>query len=475
VGVGVGWGDGCQRLPRAKRRASADAGACLGRAGVPSGPDGQIEGVSGALGIFLNDCDRMTRLDEETYEPPVFAWCDEETNTLLFAFAEDPAVMQLLHENLEVRHLYVPSVGVVKSTPEPPTTLIVDIPGAGPIFGEETGVVLLFDDGIDGLTAFDPDSRLVARSTVDGQRAGDEPYSMIRVGGHLVVGWGEPHAVDIASRQGVSLAEATIFLPAAESDRVWLVDYPGGRIGGGPPLVWQVGLDGNMITEPVLKTPGSGHPLIGFPGGLVLQADAGLSLWYADTEQIVDLDAGGTGFVVDSSDDLLAWCFGDCSQLRITDTSTSATQLFNAPSGYARFRVSGRFSPNGRHLAVLVGGADIPVEGEAIWILDRDTGDVTVIGDPESHADFLAWSPDGEQLFATSGSYGGGLTAVWRYEMATDDFTSVVLPFGGAITPVVIDAAVADSYFGGELIDPSECRAPTSQPSQRSGICTFGL
>lgn len=94
--------------------------------GGPSGPDGRIDGASGGLGIFLNDCDRMTRLDESSYEPPVFAWCDEETNTLFFAFGEDAAVNQRIHETLQVRRLYVPTVGWIK--PEapvfvPPTSL----------------------------------------------------------------------------------------------------------------------------------------------------------------------------------------------------------------------------------------------------------------------------------------------------------------------------------------------------------------
>jgi len=84
--------------------------------GGPSGPDGRIDGASGGLGVFLNDCDRMTRLDEESYEPPVFAWCDEETNTLFFAFGESAAVNQLVHETLEVRRLYVPTVGWVHAS-----------------------------------------------------------------------------------------------------------------------------------------------------------------------------------------------------------------------------------------------------------------------------------------------------------------------------------------------------------------------
>jgi hypothetical protein len=360
--------------------------------------------------------------------------------------------------------------------PQTTTSLAVRVPVEGPIFGEETGVLLLLDDGIDGLAAFDPDRRLVARSRVDGQRAGDEPYSMIRVGDKLVVGWHEPHAVDISSREATSLGHATIFVPAAEPDRVWLINYPSGRIGGGAPLVWQVDMAGNTLTEPVTKTPGSGHPLIGIPGGLVLQrAGAGLSLWNLETEETTVLEADGTGFVHDVSGDELIWCSGDCTTLAMTNTSTLVTMEYELPAGYDEFQGrSSRISPSGRYLAALLGLHET-YEGEAIWILDRDTGDITVVSDPETHVDYLAWAPDSDQLFATSGSYRQTRTAIWRYQISDGEFTAVVLPFGGALSPVVVDASAADAYIGADMVDPSQCRAPGVQPSGRTGICTFGL
>jgi len=371
----------------------------------------------------------------------------------------------------------VPATTATTARTTPPTTtvrqtttsLAVDFPMEGPIFGEKTGVLLLFDDGYDGLTAFDADRRLVARSTVEGQRPGDEPYSMIRVGDSLVVGWGPPHAVSIATRDATSLGEATMFLPAAEPGRVWLIDY-GNRIGDHTPRVWQVDIaSGETVSDPVEMA--GGYPLIGIPGGLALQTDTGLDLWYADTGQTVTLVADGPGFALDGFGDHLVWCSGYCTELRVADTSTLATEFFAAPSGHDRF-LSGRFSPSGRHLAVLVGGLD-DYEGEALWLLDRETGDITVIGDPDSHVEFVAWSPDGGQVFATS--HGSRTTVVWQYHLANQVLTAVVLPFWGAYRPIIVDASVAGAYFGEVLVDPSECRAPGSFPSRRSGICTFGL
>ncbi|MEX1208510.1 MAG: WD40 repeat domain-containing protein [Acidimicrobiia bacterium] len=338
--------------------------------------------------------------------------------------------------------------------PRPTTTssLAVKLPAAGPIFGETTGVVLLLDDGLEGLTAIDPDRRLAHHSSVEGQRRGDEPYSMILVGDRLVVGWGEPHAVDIDTREAISLGMATIFVPAAEANRVWLIDYPGGRIGSGTPLAWQVDVtSGEALQDPV-PLPLAGYPGIGIEGGFALQTDTGLNLWNVGTGEITALESDGTGFPHDVFGEELIWCSGDCSRLAVTNTVTMATSNFDPLAPFDTFQVSSRMSPDGRYLAALVGVSGT-YGGHAIWILDRETGEATDIFDPESRVDFLAWSPDGEQLFATSYSYGATRTTVWRYDVADGTLTTVVLPFGEAISLVVIDASMADAYFADEVPD----------------------
>jgi hypothetical protein len=118
----------------------------------PSGPDGQIAGGSGGLGIFLNDCGRMTRLDEETYDPPVFAWCDFETNTLFFGFGNSAEINQRLHRSLEIRRLYVPQVGWVKPTVPvfvPPTSTEGDRTVLPLTFPDGSQVELVYPAGID--------------------------------------------------------------------------------------------------------------------------------------------------------------------------------------------------------------------------------------------------------------------------------------------------------------------------------------
>ncbi|HAX82302.1 MAG TPA: hypothetical protein DCY40_07040 [Actinobacteria bacterium] len=351
------------------------------------------------------------------------------------------------------------------------TNPAVRLPEAGPIFGETTGVVLLFDNGIDGLTALDPDHRLVARSLIEGQRPGDEPFSMIRVADKLVVGWGEPHAVDIASWEARSLGLATIFVPAVEPNRVWLIDY-GDRIGAHTPRVWQVDVNtGEALGDPTEVT--GGDPKFGIAGGLALQTDSGLVLWTMDGGVVRSLEAGSPAWAHDASGDVLVWCDAYCDELQLTDPSTLATERHRPPTGYDTFR-SARLSPSGDYLAALVGGREEHT-GAAIWLLNRRTGDVTVVADAETRVDFLAWTPASDQLFASSSSYRRDRTVIWRYDLDEEQFGAVVLPFGGAMTPIIVETSLASAYFGEHLVQPAECQAPGAQPSGRSGICTFAL
>lgn len=349
-----------------------------------------------------------------------------------------------------------------------PTTMAVQLPAAGPAFGEETGQLLLVDDGLSGLTAVDFDRRLAARSPVDGQRPGDEQYSMERVGDHLVVGWGGPHAVDIATRQAVPLGNATIFVPAAEQDRVWLVDYAG-SIGANPPTVWQVGMGGQRLTQ-AATLPAGAAPEIGVAGGMALATETGLDVWNRATGEIRPIDGGGHGFALDSLGDQLAWCSGDCEEVLITDVTTFETDAFHAPNAFDGFAYEARFSPDGRLLAALVENRSD--QSRALWLLDVGTGSVIEVASRTgSTVDYLAWSPDGSQLFATSYSHGLTRTAVWRYVLADRTLSSVVLPFGGAMAPVVVDDDVADAYL--DPADPCEV-----DPGERGGTaesCTFGF
>lgn len=77
------------------------SGVTVSKSPVQDGPDVRIDGSSGSLLVFVDDCDRMKRLDEERYGAEVFAFCDVSSDTLFFV-AGSAAVQQEIHESLVV-------------------------------------------------------------------------------------------------------------------------------------------------------------------------------------------------------------------------------------------------------------------------------------------------------------------------------------------------------------------------------------
>jgi len=418
----------------------------------PDGPDMTIEGTSGSLLVFLDDCDRMTRLDEEEYGREVFAFCDRPSNTLFFV-AGSATVQQRVHEELAVVYLDSPR----PVSPEP-------------LFGEPVDVVLVFDDGIDGVLAVDPDLRIGSRRVIPGQRAGDQPYRLTRVHDSFVVGWSSVYAVDITTRESTLLDNATIYVPSVQPAQVWLVDYPSGRIQG-TPMVWKSNLQGDPVSEPKLLDA-VGFPAIGILGGLALETDDGVALWDAGSGSVIERLGSGPGQVKDSIGRLLAWCTGDCGELHITDLASGEDLTVAAPddtvfSGRPFTGRAARFSPDGSRLAAI---AD-----DKIVMIYPATGEALVVGQLPTveFGYFLGWSPDGSQLFASSFSYQQATTHLVRYHPATGTYESVELPFGGALSFVVLDRDEAAAYLRDQAQEPTDCPQVNSQPSGRSGVCGF--
>ncbi len=447
---------------------SADSPLSLVPSGVDprtDGPDIRVEGSSGSLLIFINDCDRMTLLDDEAYGQDVFAFCDEPTNTLFFV-SGTAEFQQRVHETLRVNPEELTTTTTAVS-PTTTTTPEVQIPESGPVFGVETGVVLLLDDGLEGVIAVDFDGRRAARSLVQGQRPGDEPFSMVRVGDKLVVGWSSIYAVDIETRQGNKIGDATIFVPAADPGRVWMIDYPGGRIGSGPKTVWQVTAEGETVVDPTVLDSNL-HPLVGVPGGLALQSGNGLRLWDLATNEMVSLGADGAGFAKDVDGTNLAWCSGQCDTLFLTDTSQLATIEYDAPVGTVF--LDAKFSDDGRYLAAVLGNEDTYLGG-SLYLLNLESGEIKTFAEtgPVSH---IAWAPDNDQVFATGRSYGEATTAVWRIQISTEQISTTVLPVGGGISPVVIDSTDANAYFG-DSPGSAECLSALGNLVMSLEICNF--
>lgn len=427
---------------------SADPPLVLAGSGASPPVNLGFESPNGIVDITLFACSPNEIIEDEAQS---ITWCDQSGRMLVAIHSTDAAFRNLVRESLTISDIRESPWGTPEDPPETTTTtLAAQVPAAGPIFGEETGMVLLLDDGLEGLTAVDPDARRAARSPVTGQRPGDEPFSMAKVGDKLVVGWATIHVVDIATRQSLSLGSATVFVPSATEDNVWMIDYPGGSIGSGRPTVWQVNTSGETTIEP-RELNSNLIPLLGIEGGLALQTNQGIELWDVATGEIHRLAGDGGGFARDVSGDTLAWCSGDCPTLNLTNTSDLTTEELPAPAGMVYLDAG--FSDDGRYLAAILAD-ESSFQGEAVLLLDRNTGDIQTISSPGAPAvRYVAWAPDNDQLFATEHTYGEGTTPIWNYRISTGELETAVIPVGGAITPVVIDRSVANEYFTADVED----------------------
>lgn len=364
------------------------------------------------------------------------------------------------------------SAGPPPAGAEPLPAVVGRTEGGTPGFSAGSGLVLLFDDGYDGVLAMDLDAGVAARRVLEGQRAGDQPWRLTRQGDSLVVGVDRIHAVSIATGESALLGEATIAIPAAEPDRVWLVDYPGRQIGEGPRPHRQVDLSGNVLLETPGLDPETATPAIGIPGGLAYEDGVGVALWDAATGTVRQLGAR-QGLVADSAGSLLVWCEGDCTALHLTDLDGEDREV-PAPDGYTAFEArSARLSPDGSRVAVIVGDGG-PVSDEedgALVVLDVATGEPLPDGTEVSRSARLGWSPDGSELFFAS-STDDGTTTLGRYLIDEDriEFATVPGP-ASAHDLVVVERSQARAFLPVEPGAEADCRQPGVQPSGRSGIC----
>ena len=300
--------------------------------------------------------------------------------------------------------------------------------------------MLLFDDGLGGVLAVDPDNRIGSRIEVDGQAAGDQPYRLSRVGDSLIVGWGSIYASEIQTGESTLVGNATIYVPAAEPDRVWLIKWAGGRIGQGAATAWQVDTTGQQLTEPV-EIGIDGYPATGVPGGLALETDDGIQLWYPNGS----LTSIGPGIVADVSGDQLAYCpTSQCTQMHIFNLRTEETVIVSSDDGFKTWNFGGRaaeFSPDATYLALTT--------NTGLVLATTETGvAVDIAIDISSNQPlYVGWSPDGSALFAASYSYGYSDTYIARYDIETGSLATAHLPFGGALSFIVLQPDEAAQYL----------------------------
>ncbi len=311
-----------------------------------------------------------------------------------------------------------------------------------PVFSQELPWTLVFDNGYDSVQAIDLNDGIPYRTVIPGGSPGDQPYRLTLVDGRLVVGWGGIYSYDLTTGTTDHLAQSTIYVPAAEQDRVWMVDY-GGRIGSNPPDVWQVSASGEALTEKK-RIEIDGFPSHGVPGGLAVSTDGGIQLWDLETAEVIQTLGDARGIVGDvRSDGLIAWCESPCTSVNLTEVMGNQTG-FSHPTGRAQFDPDGlRFSNDWRFVAA-------PAPGELV-VYDMASRAVDVIPlfeDEENY--FLEWAPSGPFLFASTYSYGERAMSIAYVNVLTGESEVVDLPFGGTLDFVVIPTEQAQTLLGFE-------------------------
>jgi hypothetical protein len=296
-------------------------------------------------------------------------------------------------------------------------------PGA-PWFSEDTGMVLLFDDGIDGAIAVSPDTGVVRPLHLHGQRPGDQPFRLWPMGSSVVVGWSEIWKVVPAGGQSPHhLGQATYFVPHHDNTMLWLVDWTGGRIGEGEQTWMLIDGSGDVLAE--VEAPADLSPIRGVPGGLAVMAlDGSLMRYHLERNEIVDYLGDGSAWIGDVVHDTVAWCESDpCHELLVT-TGTDGDVSTTISSGVSFLPSGVWLEPSGRFVAAAVavdvgGGTDFRLR-----IYDLRTGVPVVdgaIADAQLHLGFPrgAWTPAGSQFFLwlSNPPGAGGPSTLFRWSL----------------------------------------------------------
>jgi hypothetical protein len=328
--------------------------------------------------------------------------------------------------------------------PVSPSVLETSTTGPAPVM-PDVPWTLMFDDGLDGVVVVDPnDPQNLQEAKVEGQRAGDQPYRLELVGGHLIVGWEEIYAVEVDSADSLLLADSTIYVPAAEPDRVWMIDYSGGAIGSGTLTAWQVSVLGEEIT-PHFEVDLDADPVIGVPRGLALYSDSGIQVWDAVDDVVLGSMGSGPGVISDSTfrhGGALAWCEVSCEQIHVTGVPDMTDVPIDHPDEGVRF-ISGaaRFSGDGRYLAA-------PAESGDLVVFDRESGVSSVVFDlPSENPTSVDWSESGHELFAVTPLQSSGLTRITHHLLGTDGFGTVDVSLARSVDFVVVPEGAATSFL----------------------------
>jgi hypothetical protein len=331
------------------------------------------------------------------------------------------------------------------------------------VFSTPTDTVLLFSDGIAGATAIDLDRSIAGRRVIEGERAGDQPFRLTLTGDHLIVGWDEIYAAPLGGGTSRKIADATIYLPASEPREVWTLTWEGGRIGAGAATLQRVTVDGTVTFTSQEFDPSVLEPVIGVPGGIVVNTADGVAVWDADSASTGPVLGPGRAMAASSDGRSLAWCQSTCRNVHVVSLArTGPPTAQNVAPGNQQLALSG----DGAHLAFLR-----PVDGGAELVIRDTNGQEHVVAQDLDPMGALQWSTGARQLFYSEGSYRESAMRIGRYEPAIQRWELRTVPVGDGLAALALTRAQARSFFSDRLQPASDCR----YPSGREGACTFAF
>lgn len=213
------------------------------------------------------------------------------------------------------------------------------------------------------------------------------------------------------------------FIPAADPDRVWLID--GG--GDGIHSVQEVTADGDVTVPPVAPPKGA-NPSFALNAGLVFPSEDGDRVWNPKTGETI-LKLPQLSFAAHG--DLLAWCSSPADGFRITDAGSGTERTIPPPPGLGQFECGpGAFSPDGSKLAVAM--VEPGFHPGAPWqfaLVDLQSDSATLIpgsvGGTRPGPGYvdIAWAPSGDAVYIGEGDGGvldlrGGM---FEYRLGADE------------------------------------------------------
>ena len=336
-------------------------------------------------------------------------------------------------------------------------------------FAHPTGVVLVFADGL----TLDLDHRTVIARAMPGQRAGDQRWDIIRSGNALVVGWGDVWANAIAGGPPRLLGPVVTYVPAAEPGAVWLVDYPGGRIGQGTPTLREETVTGSVLRTEIGPPPSSGVPIVGIAGGLAFQTSTGIALWDADRHTFTRHLGTRPGFIGNAANGRLAWCEGICTSLHVTDVA-GADHTFASPQlGRVIEPETVRLSPDGRYVALITTRMGLGTANQrgTMDVVDTRTGQVDLVRRGVSVWSTMTWTSDSSRLFYASDTSSD--MTVGEFQVRSQRAESSRVPTQNAEPFVVVDRSEAKALLSGAAHGPADACPAIPISSNPARACAY--